>query len=37
MDAKYNEIADDLMVRAVLIVIGFSAWLAISVGLMALA
>ncbi len=36
MDAKYNEIVDNLAVRTALILVGFSAWLLISVGLIAL-
>ncbi len=36
MDAKYNQIVDNLAVRTALILVGFSAWLLISVGLIAL-
>ena len=30
MDAKWNKIADNVLVRATLIVLGFGAWLAVS-------
>jgi hypothetical protein len=35
MDAKWNDIVDNTMVRIGMVVIGFSAWLAISYGLLA--
>lgn len=36
MDAKWNAVIDNLAVRAALLVLGFSAWLAISYTLLAL-
>jgi hypothetical protein len=36
MDAKWNKVIDNLAVRTVLLVLGFSAWLAISYTLLAL-
>jgi len=36
MDAKWNAVADNLAVRALLVVAGFGAWLAISYGLLSL-
>ena len=35
MDAKWNNIVDNTMVRIVMVVVGFSAWLAIGYGLLA--
>ena len=35
MDAKWNNIADNTMVRIGLVVVGFGAWLAIGYGLLA--
>jgi hypothetical protein len=35
MDAKWNNIADNTMVRIGLVVVGFAAWLAIGYGLLA--
>ena len=35
MDAKWNNIVDNTMVRIGLVVVGFSAWLAIGYGLLA--
>lgn len=35
MDAKYNHLIDNTAFRLVLIVVGFAAWLAASVGLLA--
>jgi hypothetical protein len=35
MDAKWNNIVDNTMVRIGMVVIGFSAWLAIGYGLLA--
>ena len=34
MDAKWNNIADNVVVRTVLLLVGFGAWLAISYGLL---
>ncbi len=36
MDAKWNNIVDNALVRTTLIVLGFGAWLAISYGLLSL-
>jgi hypothetical protein len=36
MDAKWNHIVDNVVVRTTLIVLGFGAWLAISYGLLSL-
>jgi len=36
MDAKWNHIVDNAVVRATLIVLGFGAWLAVSYGLLSL-
>jgi len=35
MDAKWNDIVDNTMVRIGMVVIGFGAWLAIGYGLLA--
>jgi hypothetical protein len=35
MDAKWNNIVDNTMVRIAMVVVGFSAWLAIGYGLLA--
>ena len=35
MDAKWNNIVDNTMVRIALVVVGFGAWLAIGYGLLA--
>ena len=35
MDAKWNDLVDNTMVRIGLVVIGFGAWLAIGYGLLA--
>jgi len=37
MDAKYNNLMDSTAFRLTLIVVGFSAWLVISLGLLAAA
>jgi len=37
MDAKWNDVVDNMAVRLTLTMIGFGAWLAIAVGLMAAA
>jgi len=37
MDAKWNNVADNLAVRALLLVAGFGTWLAVSYGLLSLA
>jgi hypothetical protein len=36
MDAKWNNIVDNTMVRLAMVVIGFGAWLAIGYGLLSL-
>lgn len=36
MDAKWNNVIDNLSVRATLLVLGFGAWLAISYSLLSL-
>jgi len=35
MDAKWNNIVDNTMVRIAMVVVGFGAWLAIGYGLLA--
>jgi hypothetical protein len=35
MDAKWNNLVDNTMVRIAMVVVGFSAWLAIGYGLLA--
>ena len=35
MDAKWNSIVDNTMVRIAMVVVGFGAWLAIGYGLLA--
>ncbi len=37
MDAKWNDIVDRISVRVTLTMLGFGAWLAVAVGLMAAA
>jgi hypothetical protein len=37
MGAEYNKIADNMAVRITLIVVGFAAWTALTVGFLALA
>jgi len=37
MDAKWNDIADNMAVRVTLTMVGFGAWLALSVALLAMA
>ena len=37
MDAKWNDVADNAAVRLTLVMVGFAAWLALAVGLIALA
>jgi len=34
MDAKWNNIVDNTMVRIAMVVVGFGAWLAVSYGLL---
>ncbi len=34
MDAKWNQVADNVAVRAIMLAVGFGAWLAISYGLL---
>ena len=36
MDAKWNRVVDNLAVRTLMLAAGFSAWLAISYGLLSL-
>jgi hypothetical protein len=35
MDAKWNNVVDNTMVRIAMVVVGFGAWLAIGYGLLA--